>query len=175
METTKNKLTQYETFFFNNLKQYIDTPLYFYGSIQRSDYISQQSDIDVDIFVENEKSAIIKLQNLLNLNNDDFKRILYKIDKVNIVVPGYKAKYVDPVNKLTVEFAIFNEKYKNTILYEHRSKFNIPYFLSLILMLFKVLHYDLSILPSKYYRKIKKFLINTCYDNNKSEYVVIDL
>lgn len=175
METTKNKFTPNESIFFNNIKNYLNTPIYFYGSIQRNDYSPQQSDIDVDIFVENEKSAIIKLQNLLNINKDDFKRIIYKIDKVNTVVPGYKTKYVDPVNKLTVEFAIFNEKYKSDILYEHRSKFNIPYFLSLILMVFKFLHYDLSILPIEYYRKIKKFLINTCYDNNNSEYVVVDL
>ncbi len=34
METPKNKLTSFEENFFNNLKIYLDTPLYFYGSIQ---------------------------------------------------------------------------------------------------------------------------------------------
>lgn len=175
METTKNKLTNYETIFFNNLKQYLNTQLYFYGSIQRDDYISQQSDIDIDIFTENEKSILLKLQNLLNLNSEDFKKVFYKIDKLNIVVHGYKVPYVDETNKLKVEFAIYNEKYKNAVLYEHQSKFNIPYILSIILMLFKFLHYNLNILPLEYYRKIKKFLINTCYDGNQSEYLTIQI
>ena len=49
METTKNQLTPYESNFFNKLKIYLDTPLYFYGSIQRDDYKSGYSDIDIDI------------------------------------------------------------------------------------------------------------------------------
>ena len=175
METTKNRLTPYEEYFFNNLKIYLDTPLYFYGSVQRADYTPQQSDIDVDIFVENERDAILKLQNFLNIEKSDFKKVIYKIDKLNVIVHGYKTKYVDNKNKLTVEFAIFNIKYKDAILYEHKSKFNLPYYLSLILIIFKFLHYDLGILPLQYYRKIKKFFINNCYDNNESEFVVIDI
>lgn len=175
METTKNRLTPYEEYFFNNLKNYLDTPLYFYGSIQRPDYKSQQSDIDVDIFSENEKDVILKLQNLLNIEKSEFKRVVYKINKLNVVVHGYKAKYVDEKNKLTVEFAIFNIKYKDSVLYEHQSKFNLPYYLSLLLIIFKFLHYDLCILPLTYYRKIKKFFINNCYDNSMSEFISIDI
>ena len=90
METTKNRLTPYEEYFFNNLKIYLDTPLYFYGSVQRADYTPQQSDIDVDIFVENERDAILKLQNFLNIEKSDFKKVIYKIDKLNVIVHGYK-------------------------------------------------------------------------------------
>ena len=50
METTKNKLTPYEKDFFDKLRNYIDKPIYFYGSIQRDDYLPQASDIDIDIF-----------------------------------------------------------------------------------------------------------------------------
>jgi hypothetical protein len=175
METTKNKLTPYEEYFFNNLKNYLNTSLYFYGSIQRSDYKSQQSDIDVDIFTENEKDVMLKLQNLLNIEKSEFKRVVYKINNLNVVVHGYKTKYVDEKRKLSVELAIFNVKYKDAVLYEHRSKFNLPYYLSLFLMIFKYLHYDLGILPLIYYRKIKKFFINNCYDNSMSEFVAIDI
>ena len=175
METTKNKLTPYEEYFFNNLRYYLDTPLYFYGSIQRADYKSQQSDIDVDIFTDNEKDIMLKLQNLLNIEKNEFKRVVYKVDKLNVVAYGYKTKYVDEKNKLSVEIAIFNIKYKKAILYEHKGKFDLPYVLSLILIFFKFLHYDLCILPLNYYRKIKKFFINNCYDNSESEFVSIDI
>ena len=65
METTKNKLSSYESDFFNKLSNYLDTKLYFYGSIQRDDYKPGHSDIDVDIFTDNIHSALIKIQNLL--------------------------------------------------------------------------------------------------------------
>jgi hypothetical protein len=175
METIKNKLTPYEEYFFNNLRDYLDVPLYFYGSIQRHDYKSQQSDIDVDIFSDNEKDIMLKLQNLLNIDKREFIRVVYKIDKLNVVVHGYKTKYIDENNKLIVEFAIFNTKYKNAVLYEHQGKINIPYYLSFILIFFKFLHYDLCILPLAYYRKIKKFFINNCYDNSKSEFIAIEM
>jgi hypothetical protein len=174
METTKNSLTPYETIFFDNLRNYLETPLYFYGSIQRADYKSHQSDIDVDIFTENEKVIMLKLQNLLNIEKIDFKRVIYKIDKLNVVVHGYKTKYVDEKNKLTVEIAIFNTKYKKAILYEHQTKFNLPYYISVLLIFFKFLHYELSVLPFEYYRKIKRFLMNNCYDSNMSEFIVIE-
>lgn len=175
METTKNKFTSYEEYFFNNLRYYLDVPLYFYGSIQRHDYKSQQSDIDVDIFTDNEKDIMLKLQNLLHIEKSEFKRVVYKISKLNVVVYGYKSKYVDEKNKLSVEFAIFNTKYKEAILYEHKSKFDLPYYLSIMLIIFKFLHYDLCILPLTYYRKLKKFVINNCYDNSDSEFVSIDI
>ena len=63
METTKNKLTPYEQSFFDNLRNYIEKPIYFYGSIQRDDYFPQMSDIDIDIFSDNEHSTVIMLQN----------------------------------------------------------------------------------------------------------------
>ena len=110
METTKNKLSQEETIFFQNLKSYLNTPLYFYGSIQRDDYLPRHSDIDVDIFTNDEKDVIIKLESFLDVNRSDFKKTLCVID--NIVIIGYKIKYTDERNEINVELCVFNEKYK---------------------------------------------------------------
>ena len=68
METTINELTPYEKDFFTNLRNYIDKPLYFYGSIQRNDYFPGKSDIDIAIFTDNETSTIFLLGNYLNLD-----------------------------------------------------------------------------------------------------------
>ena len=40
--------------FFKRLENYLDDELYFYGSVNRSDYIHGKSDIDVAIFTDNE-------------------------------------------------------------------------------------------------------------------------
>jgi predicted nucleotidyltransferase len=175
METTKNELSSYEQNFFHNLKNYIDKTIYFYGSIQRDDYFPQLSDIDIDIFSDNINSTLNLLQNFLNCNKNEFKKSLYKMNKTNIIIPGYKSKYINEANKLTVEISIYDDKYKEQILNEHKSKFNLPLYITIVLIFLKVLHYNLGILPIYYYSRYKKFLTNTCYDNNKSEFVIIDL
>jgi hypothetical protein len=175
METTKHNLTPYEKDFFDKLKNYIDKPIYFYGSIQRDDYFSQLSDIDIDIFTDNVFSTLTLLQNFLNVDKKEFKKSLYKIDKTNTVVPGYKSKYVDEKNKLAIEISVYDEKYKQEILQEHQSKFNLPIYITICLVFLKILHYNLGILPIYYYSRFKKFLTNNCYDNNKSEFFLLDL
>ena len=40
--------------FFYDLKNYLDTDLYFYGSVNRPDYVHDKSDIDIGIFTDNE-------------------------------------------------------------------------------------------------------------------------
>lgn len=175
METTKNKLSDYEKDFFTKLQNYIDKPIYFYGSIQRDDYFPQLSDIDIDIFSDNVNSTLFLLQNFLNLKNSEFKKSFYKMDKTNKLIPGYKNKYANENNKLNVEISVYDEKYKEDILEEHRSKFNLPLYITVILIFLKILHYNLGILPIYYYSKFKKFLTNACYDNNKAEFVIVDI
>ncbi len=178
METTKNDLSHYEKIFFDKMSNYIGEPIYFFGSIQRSDYFPGLSDIDIDIFTFDEKTTLIKLQKFLDMDKNDFKKFVYKIDKnnnKNEVVIGYKTKYIDTKNSLTIEISVFNEKYKETVLKEHRSKFNLPFYITWFLIFLKVLHYNLGILPIYYYSLIKKTITNKFYDGNKSEFVVVDI
>jgi hypothetical protein len=93
----------------------------------------------------------------------------------DIVVVGYKTKYIDIENSLTVEISIFNEKYKEAVLEEHNGKLNMPFYITWILIFLKVLHYNLGILPIYYYSLIKKKVTNQFFDGNKSEFVVVEL
>ena len=175
MDSTKNVLPDHNRQFFKDLSEYLDTKLYFFGSIQRPDYFPGKSDIDIDIFSYNEKDTVLKLQNYLNLERSEIKQFVYKIDKTNVLVSGYKTLYTDKKNNLSLEIAVFNEKFKDAILTEHKSKFNMPCYITYILILLKILHYKLSILPVFYYSKFKKILTNTLFDGNKSEFVVVEL
>jgi len=88
------RLTENQKDFFNRLSINIDDiTIHFYGSIKRLDYIENKSDIDIDIFTNNENSTIIKLSNFLNINKSDFKKIVYVIN--NRIIVGYKTKYID--------------------------------------------------------------------------------
>ena len=90
METTKNKLSPYETIFFNKLINYLDTKLYFFGSIQRYDYFPGISDIDVDIFTDNVSRTISQIQNYLNIDKKITNKFIYKVDKENFYLIHFR-------------------------------------------------------------------------------------
>ena len=158
METTKNELTNDQKNFFNRLSSYLDTKLFYYGSVQRPDYMSGQSDIDVDIFTDNEISTIAKLQNYLHIDKVKFKKVIWKVRHNNKLITGYKVNY--KTSFLTAEVAIYNEKYKNYILEEHNSKLVLPFYSTIILNLIKIFHYNLKVLPGVYYTFLKKKILN---------------
>jgi hypothetical protein len=175
METTKNTLSPYENIFFTTLSNYLETPMYYFGSIQRNDYFPKSSDIDVDIFTENEQSTIIKMQNFLHLEKHKFKKFVYRLEKSNNMIHGYKVTYKKKEESLKVEFSIYNEKYKELVLEEHGRKIKLPIYVSFFLVLLKYLYYDFGILPKFIYQYIKRFLMNICIDGKQTEFVVIDI
>ena len=97
MENTKHQLNNFQKTFFDKLSNYLDTKLYFFGSIQRNDYFPGSSDIDVDIFTENENSTIAKLSNYLKVNKHEFKKVVWKLNTTSEVITGYKFMYKDQI------------------------------------------------------------------------------
>ena len=86
METTRNKLPEKVEVFFKDLSDYLDTKILYYGSVQRADYFEGMSDIDVDIFTDNEHSLMTKLQHYLHLNKKEFKKLIGERRR-HIIVP----------------------------------------------------------------------------------------
>ena len=122
METTKNDLTADAKLFFKNLSDYLDTKLLFFGSIQRRDYIPGHSDIDIDIFTDNEHATISKLLNFLQKEKDKVKKTEWTMDGISGY--GYKLKYKD--DNVNAEFSIYNEDFKDLMVKKHIYKFNLP-------------------------------------------------
>ena len=111
METTNNKLTSEQMKFFKKLSNYLDTKLYFYGSIQRDDYFTNDSDLDVAIFTDNTSSMLSKINNYFNIKKCEFKKFVWKLNITKNVVSGQKYMYTEPENNFKVEFCIYDEKY----------------------------------------------------------------
>jgi predicted nucleotidyltransferase len=173
METTVNKMSDYASVFFNKLSNYLDTKIYFYGSIQRVDYFPQSSDIDVDIFTDNEQSTMTKLQSFLNIERYNFKKFVYKLHKTNILVHGHKVKYTNKENYFSTEISIYNEKNKENVLNEHNSKIKLPFYISVILIILKTFYYNLGILPKNVFLNIKKFLMNYLVEGEDVEFIIL--
>jgi hypothetical protein len=159
METTKNKLSENAEIFFQELSSYLETPLYFYGSIQRNDYFPGHSDIDVDIFTSNESSVIAKMQHFLHVKQSDFKKFVWRLNHNNQVVYGYKIFYISPKKDFQVEFAIYNEKYKKGVLKEHLKKTVLPFYAIWLLTILKCFYYQLHLIDKSTFTYIKKIIM----------------
>jgi len=166
MEYTNNKLNKNTRQFFHRLSKYLDEKIYFYGSVQRMDYIPGKSDIDVCIFTDNEYSTMAKLQHFLHVKKNEFVPVVKKYS--NGIVYGYKIKYTHPTQPLEVEFSVYNTKFKQLILRDHITKTKIPFYIGWILYFIKWLYYEIPILTAKRYAKIKDYLLSYAYSEKET-------
>jgi hypothetical protein len=174
METTRNEMSPYAKHFFNSLSNYLDTKIYYYGSIQRPDYFPKFSDIDVDIFTDNESSTISRLKTFLNVDNYKVVNIAYELHKSNKLIFGHKVVYTDRDNHFSTEISIYSEKYKDAVLYEHNFKQQLPFYVLYPLIFVKMLYYN-HIIPHNIYKKIKRFLMNNMIEGKDVDFVPTDL
>ena len=143
--------------FFYDLQNYLDTELYFYGSVNRSDYVHNQSDIDVAIFTDNENSIMTKIQHFLHVNRKAFDKIVWRLD--GKIIYGYKIK-CDKIIDLKCEIVIYNNDFKEQLINEMNRGKVIPFYISILLYILKMFYYKVPILSSKTYAAYKRFLFN---------------
>jgi len=167
METIKYKLSKKKKEFLQNMQEYLDTKLYFYGSVQRLDYIDNVSDIDVCIFTDNMDSTILSLQQYLNVERKYIKKFyINSLDKK--IMSGYKIYYRNSFIKL--EISIYDEKYKEDVLYQLTTLINMPYYYTILLLILKYVNIVIPI-P---YRSLKNNLLNF-YKRESNTYFFITL
>ena len=169
--TPKNKLTLEESKLLNGLKQYLDVEFYYFGSIQRNDYIPGKSDIDIAIFTNNEKSILLKMQHYLNIPKDNIKQTIWKLLKKSTVVYGYKIKY--DTETMHLEFAIYNEKSKNDIINNPSNSIIIPQYVIWLLHILKILYYQLHLISLSTYRYLKRKIFSFSTNDGVDEMFVI--
>ena len=158
METTRNKLTQREQRFFDRISEYLDTKIYFYGSIQRYDYFPGHSDIDVYVFTDNVKGTLAKLQNFLSLEPSSIRRFVYKLHASKHILKGHKIEY--DKDGIKVEFTIYNVSDKEAALNDKKGHDDLPTFIIALLVILKFLHYKLGLVPTSVYKNLKNLVIH---------------
>ena len=169
METTKNKLTVQQKKFLDGLSDYLDIKLLYYGSVQRYDYMEGKSDIDIDVFTDNEESTITKIQHYLHVEKTKIKKLVWNI--YNKIVRGYKIKYKNSFIEL--EISIYNNIYKPIVLREHQRKMVLPTYVHYILYVLKVLHYYLHILPKDGYICLKRYAYTLAFGPGSDHFIVL--
>jgi predicted nucleotidyltransferase len=175
METTKIKLPKNAEIFFENLRELLQTKLYFFGSVQRNDYFPGSSDIDVDIFTDNIPSTISKMQHFLHINRRKFKKLVWRMHNHDrTFARGHKVMYKSPDGTFVTEFSIYDEKFKKEILEEHNRKKELPFYASWALILLKFFYYKLNLLDDDIFNYIKKLIMSSMLGLPQDEFVVVD-
>jgi len=167
METIKYKLSRKKKEFLQNMQEYLDTKLYFYGSIQRFDYIDNISDIDICIFTDNMDSTILSLQQYLNVEKKHIKKF-YINSKQRKIMGGYKVFYKNTFIK--TEISIYETKNKEEVLQDFINTIYMPYFYSIILLILKYMN---SVIPIPYHT-LKHKIINL-YKKEPNTYFFVTL
>ena len=175
METTNNKLPDNVVLFFKELSEYLDTKILYFGSVQRGDYFPGKSDIDVDIFTDNEHSIMTKMQHFMNIDKKKFKNFIWRLNHDNTMAHGHKVMYKNEEQNFNAEFSIYNEKFKDVVLGEHNSTKMLPFYVSFLLYILKFCYYQFPILNQKTFAYIKRILINHILRNgNDAKFLVIE-
>ena len=66
---------------------------------------------------------------------------------------------------------IFRKKYKNIILYDHENGRFLPFYITFILYIIKILFYNLKLISNKFYKRCKRFLMNP---NDELKFIELD-
>jgi predicted nucleotidyltransferase len=172
IEKIKNNLTDYDYQFLTNLQRYIDTELIFFGSIKRCDFFMGKSDIDIAIITDNIESVKKKLQNYLNIGKSIIKRSMQKIPNSNKLVYGYKINYDDEENNLYLEIIIYDEQYRSFIINNIEKSNNLPFYITIIYFILKVLTHYLMILPNDVFKYCKNFVMNNYLEQTLSKNLI---
>jgi len=169
MDKIKYKISKQKKIFLQRMEEFLNTKLYFYGSIQRYDYIDNVSDIDVLIFTDNFDNTLLLLKQYLILKKNQIKKIhTISEDKKKTIINGYKINYKSDIIKL--EISIYNNKNKKYILQHVTNDFNLPIYFTFFLYILKLIN---TIIPIPY-SKIKRHIINKLYhkEPNTSFFIV---
>ena len=171
MDSIRHDLPKKVKDFFYKLNDYLDTNLYFYGSVTRSDYIHGKSDIDVAIFTDNEYSTISKLQHYLRINRNEFEKVVWKLN--DQMIYGFKAKCREDIG-LNCEIAIYNTIFKDTIIKDfERPNNNQPTYIFVLLYILKFLYYRVPLLSKDTYQESKRYIMDVLMGEKNSIFFVV--
>ena len=164
MEDIKNKMPINQQHFFTQLENYLETPLYYYGSVRRYDYSPNNSDIDAILFTNNEASSISQLQNWFQVSTSEFKTTVNYLPTSNQIAHGHKYTYKNKTQNISTDILIYNVKYEELLKKDTLSKINVPVYITIIWLIFKFLRYQVGILSKPMYVYLKQITLDILDD-----------
>lgn len=158
MQHTRHALTDRQSHFFRQLQMRTQCVPYFYGSIQRADYIAGDSDIDLSLFAANPEACVSALALWLGIPKTEIHPFVWRVDR-GAVVHGYKYAHRDthdPHAPWSCDICIYSRRDRPILLEEYREKMHLPWWTIGALVLLKLLHYWIGIVGLDTYKWWKK-------------------
>lgn len=155
LEEIRNKLTSIQYNFLYDLKEYINLPIYFIGSILRYDYFKGYSDLDIVLFSHDPNYTKIQIKQFLNHNNPD--KFVF-VNEGKYPISGYKLDYDNrQQNEEKIEFDlfIFKETSKNILSNNRAAMGDISYIVIIYFLIIKILHFYVGIINNTMYKYLK--------------------
>jgi hypothetical protein len=166
-----SNLTKKEKSYFHKMSDYLDTKLYYYGSVTRDDYVPNKSDIDIAIFTDNEHSIISKLQHFLHAKRNAFDKIAWKLD--DQMIYGYKIKCMK-YSGINCEIAIYNTEFKTVLIDEYNKPLKKQTLLIYVLLhVLKILYYKIPLLPTNTFLNCKRYILNDMMGKKNSVFYLL--
>ena len=158
LEQIKHKLDKVQYDYFLYLKEMINLPLFFTGSITRSDFIKGKSDFDIEVYTDNIGSTKLIVDNLFHTpyKKDKNKIIILKMN--NIPLSGYKYYFKNNEKNICFDFCLYKKECQQLLEIINRKNTNIPFILSSVLIIIKFLHYHLNLINDNTYNYLKRKL-----------------
>lgn len=157
LDDPNNKLNPQERKFFMEMTNYIELPLYFIGSITRYDYFPGNSDIDLEVYSENEISTLFKILHFLNIDKKSVKLIYFTCHKIPML--GYKIsynKYLNGNKNTHFDITIYTMASKQILLPHRIRDINIPIYNEVYLLIIKYIYYHGKMINNKTYSYLKR-------------------
>ena len=112
IEKIKHNLKKKEYNYFLHLQNEIELPLFFIGSITRSDFFPDNSDVDIEVFSNNITSTKLKVENIFN--NGKIEKDKYIVFKINgIPFSGCKYHVSNERDNIRFDFTIYKKECQN--------------------------------------------------------------
>lgn len=155
----KDRLNDKQQLFFKKLKDYMNEPMYFYGSCCRFDYIPGKSDIDIYMYTNDIKLTYMKLKAFLKTWNEDAIVVQRHLYTGNNILFGRKIKY-NSKDSGQIEIVIKDIKYKDDDVKYLRDINTLPLYITILLYILKWLYYYTPFISKYVYLKTKRNILN---------------
>jgi predicted nucleotidyltransferase len=172
IEEIRSNLRECDYYFLKNIQHYVNTDLYFYGSVTRLDYFPGKSDIDMIIITDNVDSVVKQLQNHLNVNRDAIEKTINYMDDAKSISYAYKINYSNLDEKISLEIFVYDEKYKEKLIRNMEKKDNLPFYVVAILYIIKFITYEIQILNDEQFKYIKNMFMNLYMRQTTQKFMV---
>ena len=89
-----------------------------------------------------------------------------------MVAFGHKIRYKNTDKNIAIEFSIYNENIKKHILEEHNKKVILPFYITWLLIIIKIIYYKLRLMDIEIFRIIKKKILSSFIGIPEEEFMV---